>query len=79
MSFGVIEQDYVLSWILYGISAIDDLRETLAFKGGTALKKIYFGNYRFSQDLDFTALEGAPEGERNFPGTNIPMYESWLK
>ncbi len=62
-SFGIIEQDYVLSWILYGITALEDLRNSLAFKGGTALKKIYFGNYRFSQDLDFTALEGAPAGD----------------
>ena len=61
-NFGIIEQDYVLSWILHGIATIDDLRNTLAFKGGTALKKIYFGSYRFSQDLDFTALEGAAAG-----------------
>ncbi len=26
----------------------------LAFKGGTALKRCYFGDYRFSEDLDFT-------------------------
>lgn len=58
----VLEQDYILSWILFGISCVDDLRENLIFKGGTALKKIYFGDYRFSQDLDFTCLEGAPHG-----------------
>jgi predicted nucleotidyltransferase component of viral defense system len=26
----------------------------LGFKGGTALKRCYFGDYRFSEDLDFT-------------------------
>ena len=26
------------------------------FKGGTVLKKAYFGDYRFSEDLDFTLL-----------------------
>ena len=31
-------------------------------KGGTALKKCYFGDYRFSEDLDFSALDGAPRG-----------------
>ena len=32
------------------------LREQLAFKGGTALKKVYEPDYRFSEDLDFTLL-----------------------
>ena len=32
----------------------------LAFKGGTALKRCYFGDYRFSEDLDFTLLEAVP-------------------
>ena len=27
------------------------------FKGGTALKRCYFGDYRFSEDLDFTLTE----------------------
>ncbi|MFQ5670993.1 MAG: nucleotidyl transferase AbiEii/AbiGii toxin family protein [Acidobacteriota bacterium] len=42
---------------------MDSLRETLVFKGGTALKKCYFGDYRFSEDLDFSGLEGVPTGE----------------
>jgi predicted nucleotidyltransferase component of viral defense system len=33
------------------------LSEWLVFKGGTALKKVYFPNYRFSGDLDFTLRE----------------------
>ena len=37
----VLERDYLLSWILAGISRVDTLRETLVFKGGTALKKCY--------------------------------------
>lgn len=32
------------------------LRGNLLFKGGTALKKCYFPDYRFSEDLDFTFL-----------------------
>jgi len=59
----VMEQDYVLSWVLFGLAAIDDIKDKLVFKGGTALKKCYFGDYRFSQDLDFSSLEGAPEGD----------------
>ena len=37
-----IEKDYVIGWILKGISENDYLRERLLFKGGTALRKIYF-------------------------------------
>ncbi|HBY57294.1 MAG TPA: hypothetical protein DEG96_05475 [Candidatus Atribacteria bacterium] len=29
------------------------LCENLVFRGGTALKKIYFPEFRFSEDLDF--------------------------
>lgn len=49
----VLERDYCLSWFLVGLSR-SPLRERLAFKGGTALKKCYFKDYRFSEDLDFT-------------------------
>lgn len=49
----VIEKDYVLSWLLIAI-AESDLCGRLAFKGGTALKRIYYPDYRFSEDLDFT-------------------------
>lgn len=55
----VLERDYCLSWILVGLSQ-SPLRDRLAFKGGTALKKCYFEDYRFSEDLDFTLLEDTP-------------------
>ena len=56
----VLERDYLLSWVLAGITQVEALRETLVFKGGTALKKCYFGDYRFSEDLDFTAVGSVP-------------------
>lgn len=59
----VLERDYLLSWILAGLFQVEELRNTLVFKGGTALKKCYFGDYRFSEDLDFSAVEGVPLGE----------------
>jgi len=62
MGWEVLERDYILSWILAGISRHGPLRETLVFKGGTALKKCYFGDYRFSEDLDFSGLAGVPVG-----------------
>ena len=49
----VLERDYCLAWFLVGLSR-SDLRGSLAFKGGTAIKRCYFGDYRFSEDLDFT-------------------------
>ena len=36
------------------------LRKRLLFKGGTALKKCYFADYRFSEDLDFTLSDEVP-------------------
>jgi hypothetical protein len=50
----VIEKDYVLGWLLAGISQHAVLGSEWVFKGGTCLKKCYFETYRFSEDLDFT-------------------------
>ena len=58
----VLERDYLLSWLLAGIAEHPALRDNLVFKGGTALRKCYFGEYRFSEDLDFSGLEGTPVG-----------------
>jgi predicted nucleotidyltransferase component of viral defense system len=49
-----IEKVYVIGWVLRGISINKYLKEKLIFKGGTALRKIYFPDYRLSEDLDFT-------------------------
>lgn len=58
-----IEKDYILSWILQGIAHHESLAEKLSFKGGTVLKKAYFKDYRFSEDLDFTLLDNAGHGD----------------
>lgn len=50
-----LEKDYVLSWLLIGI-AKSKLCKNVTFKGGAALKKFYFPDYRFSENLDFTLL-----------------------
>lgn len=52
----VIERDYCLAWFLTGL-AQHPLREVLAFKGGTALRRCWFANYRFSEDLDFSLIK----------------------
>ncbi len=49
-----VEKDYVIGWVLKGISQNSYLKKSLIFKGGTALRKIFFEDYRLSEDLDFT-------------------------
>jgi predicted nucleotidyltransferase component of viral defense system len=56
----VIEKDYVLGWLLWGIGTDPTLSSQWVFKGGTCLKKCYIETYRFSEDLDFTVLPGGP-------------------
>jgi predicted nucleotidyltransferase component of viral defense system len=56
----VVEKDYVLGWVLWGIGQHPTLSVSWAFKGGTSLKKCYLETYRFSEDLDFTVLPGGP-------------------
>jgi predicted nucleotidyltransferase component of viral defense system len=59
----VVEKDYVLGWLLAGISNHAELGSAWVFKGGTCLKKCYFETYRFSEDLDFTLPDGEmPDG-----------------
>lgn len=54
----IVEKDYVISWVLWGIGQDQDLGHKWVFKGGTCLKKCYFETWRFSEDLDFTILPG---------------------
>ena len=54
---GTIEKDYAITNILCVISEFPKI-DKMIFKGGTALKKVYF---RFSKDLDFTCLEDVSE------------------
>jgi predicted nucleotidyltransferase component of viral defense system len=53
----VVEKDYAISYLLKAISMTDDLGDTLVLKGGTALRKLYFRDYRFSEDLDYSTRE----------------------
>lgn len=49
-----IERDYVLTWILTELSRHPSLGIAAMLKGGTALKKLYYPEWRYSEDLDFT-------------------------
>lgn len=59
----VIDLDYSLGWILLGMKNISPDLLGLIFKGGTCLRKCYFQDYRFSEDLDFTATTAISETE----------------
>ena len=71
----VIEKDYVIGWVLWGIGSDPSLSTSWVFKGGTCLKKCYVETYRFSEDLDFTVLPGGP----NEAGQVIPLLEEVLE
>ena len=55
----VVEKDYVLGWLLWGVANHQVIADTWNFKGGTCLKKCFFETYRFSEDLDFTLADDA--------------------
>lgn len=52
-----IEKDYFIELMLFYLAKDIEFKEKLIFCGGTALKKIYFSDYRFSEDLDFLVEE----------------------
>jgi predicted nucleotidyltransferase component of viral defense system len=52
-----VDKDYVLGHFLNSFYSFEKHRQIFVFKGGTCLRKCYFPNYRFSEDLDFTLLD----------------------
>lgn len=52
-----IDKDWVLGHFIDAIFSVPECRESLIFKGGTCLRKCYFPDYRFSEDLDFTSTD----------------------
>lgn len=59
-----IEQDLVISKALVEIFADPFLHEHLAFRGGTALHKLFLKQpARYSEDIDLVQVAGGPIGE----------------
>lgn len=59
---GVVERDYVLAHVVAQLPrARMPGKGRLVFKGGTALRFVHVGGYRYSADLDFTVLDGSAE------------------
>ncbi len=56
VSRSTIDKDWALGHFIDAIFSIEECRKGLVFKGGTCLKKCYIEHYRFSEDLDFTAV-----------------------
>ncbi len=59
--YETVLKDYAIGHLLSAIADEPSVAVSLIMKGGTALKKLYFGDYRFSEDLDFSA-ENGPRG-----------------
>ena len=52
-----VDKDYALGCFLNAFYQTAIYRDLFVLKGGTCLRKCYFENYRFSEDLDFTLLD----------------------
>lgn len=63
VALGTLEKDYILTEVLKSLSEVPSLRDMLVFKGGTALRKVYFSHWRYSEDLDFTVRENLTESQ----------------
>lgn len=60
-----IDKDWVLGHLLSTLYSFGDFSENFVFKGGTCLRKCYFKDYRFSEDLDFTLLNESFKMNKN--------------
>jgi predicted nucleotidyltransferase component of viral defense system len=59
--FSQVEQDLIISRALVAIFSDDFLREQLAFRGGTALHKLYLNPApRYSEDIDLVQVNAGP-------------------
>ena len=77
LSPNIVEKDYLLGWILAGISNHGELGAEWIFKGGTCLKKCYFETYRFSEDLDFT-IRNADHCNQEFLRNAFEEVADWI-
>ena len=57
-----VQRDYVFGWLISGLYRTSSLADALVLKGGNGLRKGYFPNTRFSDDLDFTTEQGLEGG-----------------
>jgi predicted nucleotidyltransferase component of viral defense system len=58
LRFDQAEKDYVILWLLSGLSRSGTKEHGWIFKGGTCLRHCYYEGYRFSEDIDFSCRAG---------------------
>jgi predicted nucleotidyltransferase component of viral defense system len=56
----ILEKDYALSYLLAAIAKTPGMESQIVLKGGTALRKLYYPGYRFSEDLDYSTIRLGP-------------------
>ena len=77
--YGTVEKDYALTSLLSRIAEFPKL-DRMVFKGGTAIKKSHYEDFRFSEDLDFSCLEDISDDfvgfiEDNMKGLDVEFTE----
>jgi len=63
LGVGQAEHEYAMLCVLDALDQTAPLFDTFCLKGGTALRLIYFDDWRHSVDLDFSVLPTFPPGE----------------
>lgn len=64
MTTEMVEQDLVITRALVDTFSVARLRDSLAFRGGTALAKLHFSPaHRYSEDIDLVQIRAEPIGE----------------
>ncbi len=58
LRFDQVEKDYVILWLLFGLTRAGSEKHGWIFKGGTCLRHCYYKDYRFSEDIDFSCKPG---------------------
>ena len=59
-----VEQDLVISRAIIEMFRVEDIADRLAFRGGTALNKLYLQPAaRYSEDIDLVQIKAEPIGE----------------
>ena len=77
VALGALEKDYVLALILERLYSDPAWHDTLVFKGGTALNKVY-KTHRLSLDLDFAARQPVSVDALR-PALEIPEIQGQIK
>src|SRR4030042_4361189 len=58
LRFDQSEKNYIILWILSGLTHSEAMERGWVFKGGTCLRHCYYDGYRFSEDIDFSCRPG---------------------